>query len=533
MVTALHQAWHELEPSAVPPELAPDSPVGQALEAVIARAIAGYASSDGRLDIAAPLLTRQVLAERDVAAEFAKVLARHGTPNAELIGRRWRLALLERTQHRDFNEEARALLESFQTIAGGAELGTWLRGGTPADQSTLAGINAAARQRFAEVAAIAGRVTVGALSPELRMRLYDQTSLIAEHVSGFVGRDALLAQIKEVIEKQHSAYCHVLAHPGVGKTALLATLISEGNYIHHFNIRTSGEVSPQAFLGNVCARLIARYQPERAAPGREAFSDGAYLSTLLTEIAAHRGKEKIVIVVDALDESKTTDLLPGTNPLYLPGSLPAGVIVVISSRPEGTAKPIGEWQPMRLRAECEQVVVTIDHLGDDNMADIREYLARWPARDGVAGYMARFGYDAATFVEELAHRSEGNFMYLRHVLPAIDRGELGDRELAALPLGLLQYYADHLERMRDENDDLWYRYRLPVIAAFVQAGSRPLTIAEITELSGIGNEAIVRDTLRRWGAFVVAESAVGEDGAPRLHYRIYHASFAEFLGAST
>jgi hypothetical protein len=531
VVTALFQAWHALEPGAARRGQAPDSPVRHALEAAVARAITRYATDDGRLDIAGPLLTvPALLAEPDVAAEFAKVLARRGTPDAELIGRRWRAALTDPTTTRDFGVEATALLESFQ--AAGGELGMWLRDHQAADMAQLAESSATARRELAEIAGLAGQVTVGALAPGLRIRLCDQTGVIAEHVSDFVGRRAILAQIQQVINTRESAYCHVLAHPGVGKTALMASLIKAGNYIHHFNIRTLGVVSPEVFLGNICARLIARYQPDRAAPGGHAFSNGGYLSELLTEIAGRRGEEKIVIVVDALDESDTGALLPGTNPLFLPVGLPGGVIFVVASRPERETKPIAEWRP-RISAGCEQVVIPIDHLGADNMADIREYLQAWPARTGIAGYMSRFGYDADAFIDKLAERSEGNFMYLRHALSAIDGGELVDRELEALPLGLHPYYSDQLERMRDEDDDLWYRYRLPVIAAFVQAASRPLTVAEIAELSDIGSEAIVRDTLLRWSAFVVTEPVPGDDGVTQLAYRIYHASFAEFLGAST
>jgi hypothetical protein len=119
------------------------------------------------------------------------------------------------------------------------------------------------------------------------------------------------------------------------------------------------------------------------------------------------------------------------------------------------------------------------------------------------------------------------------VLPAIERGELKDRELTNLPLGLVQYYADHLELMRDENLELWYNCRLPVIRAFIEMDYGPLTVAEISAASRIGDKATVRDTLKRWSAFVVAQRMPGEDGTPELAYRIYHAKFAEFLDAST
>jgi len=87
--------------------------------------------------------------------------------------------------------------------------------------------------------------------------------------------------------------------------------------------------------------------------------------------------------------------------------------------------------------------------------------------------------------------------------------------------------------MRDENVELWYKYRLRVIKAFVEMDYGPLTVAEISAASRIGDEAIVRDTLKQWSAFVVAQRMPGEDGTPELAYRIYHAKFAEFLDAST
>lgn len=530
VVTEVLRAWDALDPDIGQRGQAPGSPLRQALEAALARAITAYADDDGRLDICGPLLPGAgLLAEPDVAAELAKVTAGREEANAELIGHRWRIALTEPTSTRDFAIEAAALLEHFKAQVTSGEFGPWLRGDDAGRPAALAKACTAARGDLANAAELAGTVTVGPLAPGLRMHLLDQTSVIAGHVSGFVGRERILDQIDDVVKTRDSAYCHVLAHPGVGKTALMARLVRDGNYIHHFNIRTRGVVSPKAFLGNICARLIARYQL-RAEPRENAYEDGSYLSELLHEAALRCGNQKVVIVADALDESDTSLLLTGTNPLFLPSALPRGVIIVVASRPERETRPVREWRPVTVNAECEQVVIGIDHLGEDNMADIRAYLESWSAKEGIAGYMSRFGYDAAAFVEELACLSEGNFMYLRHVLPAIDSGQLNDRELASLPLGLLAYYDDHLERMKDEDLGLWYRYRLPVIGAFVRLSSRPLTVTAIAAMTGI-EEGIVWDTLRRWSAFVAAEPVPGSNRL--LAYRIYHASFAEYLGAST
>ncbi len=531
-VTAIVHAWHAIEPVAAARAQAADSVVRQALETAVARAIRQYAADDARLDIARPLLaTPCLLANSNVAAELAKVLARNGTPDPARIAHRWKDALTDPGHLRDLAAEATALLEFFRAEATGAELWPWLRSERTTGGRSLAESRATACRELTEVAALVGHLTVGPLPPALRMRLRDQTSLIAGHVSEFTGRDGILGTIHDVIKDCNSAYCHVLAHPGVGKTALMAKLTAGGDYVHHFNIRTLGVVKAEQFLGNVCARLTGKYQATLAPPN-DAFSNGEYLSTLLSEVA-RRATEKVVIVVDALDERDTDDELPGVNPLFLPQHLPRGVVVVLASRPEQETRSIAEWQPVKLRAECEQVVIPIDHLGDDNMRDIRTYMEKWTDRPGITKYMSRFGYDAERFVEEIARHSEGNFMYLHHVLPAIERGELKDRELTNMPLGLVQYYADHLELMRDENVELWYKYRLRVIKAFVEMDYGPLTVAEISAASRIGDEAIVRDTLKQWSAFVVAQRMPGEDGTPELAYRIYHAKFAEFLDAST
>ena len=533
-VTAIVHAWHAIEPAAAARAQAADSAVRQALETAVARAIRRYATDDARLDISGPLLAPPcLLASPDVAAEFAKVLAGHGPPDAALVGQRWQATLTNPAPLRDMAAEATVLTDFFTAEVTGAELRPWLRSERSAGGGSLADSRATACRELAEVAALAGHLTVGALPPALRIRLRDQTSVIAGHVSEFTGRDGILSTVQDVIKDSGSAYCHVLAHPGVGKTALMAKLIAGGDYVHHFNVRTAGVVKAEQFLGNVCARLTGKYQATLAPP-HDAFSNGEYLANLLGEIA-RRATEKIVIVVDAMDERDSSDELPGVNPLFLPEDLPRGVVVVLASRPEQETRPVAEWRPVKLRAGCEQAVIAIDHLGDDNMRDIRAYLGKWTDRPGITEYMGRFGYDAERFVEEIARHSEGNFMYLHHVLPAIARGELKDRELAELPLGLIQYYAKHLELMRAENDELWYKYRLPVIKAFVQVDVDygPLTIAEIAALSEIGNEAIVKDTLLRWSAFVVAQRVPGEDGTAELAYRVYHSRFAEFLRAST
>ena len=429
---------------------------------------------------------------------------------------------------RDFTRESAALLEFFREEAIRVEplRSIIVAGNTDEIVTSLAHL----AQDVTKICEMLSAITdlpegLGGIAepllPGVRTYLYDQTGLIAERTREFVGRRFVFSQIRHIIETRDRAYCHVIAYPGVGKTALLAQLVKEQSYVHHFNARTSGLVSPRAFLGNICAQLIGKYDlgyetiPERAS------QDAGYLTELLAEILARTAVRKIVIAIDALDESDPSALLPGTNPLYLPETIPQGAIFVVTSRPDGRGGP------PQLRVDCEQVTIPVDHHSEANMADIRDYLSRRLERPGIAEYMKKHGLDDHGFVEHLAERSDGNFMYLHHVLPEIEHGGLRDRDLRTLPLGLTQYYSDHLERMRGADEHTWFQYRLPVIAA-LSTWPVPLTVTQIAAMSGITDTARVAAVLREWGAFLEPVT-VEAGGARQRAYRIYHASFQDFL----
>ena len=527
----------------------PGVAVRQALEVALSRAIARYAAHDDRLELARPLLNAPVLpSEPTVAAQFARVVTRDAEPDCKLIGNRWLAALRDSPQPRDFTEESATLLEYFESEIEASEIASWLgelrarrpvktvaKAGAPNSGSGKASLDvlsqslAQARRDLASTRRLLGKLPVGLLPPGLRIYFYDQTSIFVRHTAEFVGRRALLRQIDEVIAARDRAYCHVLAQPGVGKTALAANLVMDKKYVHHFNSRAGGIVKPQEFLGNVCARLIAAYDLGYVTLPSRALDNGGYLTELLTEItgrAVRGGRDKLVIVVDALDEADASAQLPGTNPLCLPSTIPPGVIFLVTSRPKGGAD--GTMQPPRITADCEQLTIAVDHLGDENMDDIREYLRSWPSKKGVAEYMARWRYSVEDFVNKLAARSEGNFMYLSQVLLAIQSGELRDRELEALPQGLKRYYADHLERMRDKDEETWFAFRLPVLTAFLVLQRGPVTADAIAAISGIDDIARIKATLRDWRAFIEPVYSLHR-GMPQRAYRIYHASFEDFL----
>jgi len=308
-------------------------------------------------------------------------------------------------------------------------------------------------------------------------RIIDQTGFIEEKTQNFVGRQFVFEAINKFILANPRGYFIVQGEPGIGKSAFAAQFVKNQCCVHHFNNRAGGINTASRFLENVCAQLISTYQLEYQTLPAQATQDGVFFEKLLEQVT----DKKLIIMVDGLDEVEETDM-PGVNKLYLPSLLPQGVYIVVTTRPGET-----------LRIDCEQTSLFIEPDSAENMADIREYLAK---------------------ADERIARHEGNFRYLCDMLPEIGTD--------FLPTGLMNYYADHWQRMkgRDERSE-WLDYKLKVVAALTEA-SDAIPIKQIAKYAGIKRSRI-QTILDEWRAFL----SVDEDEC--LCYRFYHDSFRYFL----
>jgi serine/threonine-protein kinase len=125
------------------------------------------------------------------------------------------------------------------------------------------------------------------------------------------------------------------------------------------------------------------------------------------------------------------------------------------------------------------------------------------------------------FVLKLKELSEGNFMYLRHVLPAIELGSFREGGVDELPRGLLGYYRQHWEQMR--GDDAATFARNKKVIAVLATARQPASPAFVSRITGLSLED-VQWTLEKWREFLHPSSTDGE-----LRFRIYHASYRDFL----
>jgi hypothetical protein len=141
------------------------------------------------------------------------------------------------------------------------------------------------------------------------------------------------------------------------------------------------------------------------------------------------------------------------------------------------------------------------------------------------------------FVDVLTAKSAGNFMYLVHVLRDIAEGVLTTEDvddIQKLPQGLRDYYQRHWNAMRSADQEQFRRYQQPVVCLLATV-REPVAVPQLLEWTsqfwrrqGWDAAALdpiaVADVLKAWREFLDEDRVDGQ-----VRYRVYHASFQDFL----
>ena len=342
--------------------------------------------------------------------------------------------------------------------------------------------------------------------------------LIAERTTDFVGRVFLDARLATFMEQHDRGYFVLVGEPGIGKTAWAAHVVREYQALHHFNVSAMGIVRPDQCLENLCAQIIARFQLDQPYLPVSAGRDGSLLDKLLRQAAGKLDGRKLVIAIDALDEAQMPADIRGANTLYLPTSLPAGVYFVLTRRPQPMPLETAPGTPSETFALGAEL--------PDNQADVRTYLRQQAGRPEFVARLTEQRIPTERFVEELAERSTGNFMYLAYLLPDIAAGLFDPLHLTGLPQGLRGYYErfwNELESAKDEGREAWTKFYKPVIG-MLAAAREPVSVAWIGRILDLSPDEIADFALARWRKFLCQTGVASE-----TCWRLYHASFADFL----
>jgi hypothetical protein len=143
-------------------------------------------------------------------------------------------------------------------------------------------------------------------------------------------------------------------------------------------------------------------------------------------------------------------------------------------------------------------------------------------KDAIRQWMQERQITEEAFVEQVATKSENNFMYLRYVLPEIAKGLYNnDLSLTGLPDGLQDYYQVHWVRMG--MDKAPQKEKVIVLFILVEVGT-PIPGKMIAGIADQDEFDVQKVLDEEWVEYLTKKEKDGE-----LCYSFYHASFLDFL----
>ncbi|OYD91883.1 NACHT domain protein [Nostoc sp. 'Peltigera membranacea cyanobiont' 210A] len=347
--------------------------------------------------------------------------------------------------------------------------------------------------------------------PDWNLDVYPKEfkALIFEKTRLFCGRDFVFKAIQKFFSTQPKGYFTVVGDAGMGKSAIAAKYVLATKVLCYFNVFAEGRNKPEKFLASIRQQLIKRYSLQNA--------ENVDLSTLLQKASEELKGQKLVIVVDALDEVEQEG---NGNLLDLPKHLPDGVYFLLTRRPYNQ-------KTKRLTLSPDTPVDELDLTKSDYTAlsqeDVKEYLHLFLNNEQkLRNWINERNISEDNFTQEIAVKSENNFIYLRYLLPEISKGKYNDLTLKGLPQGLQDYYWTHWNRMSMDKES--NEKKVKTLYILVERGE-PISLNMIAEILD-EDKPDVKSVLNDWVEYVTPK--VKED-VKNPYYSIYHRSFLDFL----
>ena len=369
-------------------------------------------------------------------------------------------------------------------------------------------------EEFGEVFIVVGKQTKASRYqpyPDWNLDVYPKEfkALIFEKTRLFCGRDFVFKAIQKFFTTQPKGYFTVVGDAGMGKSAIAAKYVLATKVPCYFNVFAEGRNKPEKFLASIRQQLIKRYSLQNA--------DNADLRTLLQKASEELKGQKLVIVVDALDEVEQEG---NSNLLDLPQNLPDAVYFLLTRRPYNQ-------KTKRLNLSPDTPVDELDLTKSDytvlNREDVKEYIYLFLQNDHqLRIWVNERNISEDNFTQEIAVKSENNFIYLRYLLPGISEGKYNDLTLKGLPQGLHDYYTTHWNRIGMDNES--NEKKVKILYILVERGE-PISLNMIAEILD-EDEYDVKSVLNDWIEYVTPKVNQEER---KTYYSIYHRSFLEFL----
>ena len=338
----------------------------------------------------------------------------------------------------------------------------------------------------------------------------------------FVGRGWLEQAVEDwrLASDRSSRVFLILGPPGVGKSAFAAKLSHLGRQkvvaFQFCQYDQPAHREPYRIIRNLAFQLATRLPDYRKLllhlgeiSGLEEKTPAELFDYLLTgplRQVIDGGRERLLVVVDALDEAEADTRNPFAELLASHGPrLPAWIGFVVTSRPEvSVTGPLQGLSPFLLEPSAAA-----------NLADLRAFLVIRLGRE-LTGRP-----DAAHLIDRILANSQGVFLYLERFCNEVAKGQLSLGRLDEFPRGLGEiHYRDFLRQFPDPGD---YRSRVRPALRAVLAAREPLPVATLARLTRLPVEDF-QDLLRSLGSLFQVTEVRGQQAI-----RPYHKSLADWL----
>lgn len=286
----------------------------------------------------------------------------------------------------------------------------------------------------------------------------------------FVGREWMLDKIEAWRRAGgiDSRLFWIMGDPGVGKSAVAAHLAHYGKdkviAAHFCEWNKPDSRSAKQVVRNIAFQLATRLPdyrkilltlPEIAQlKGKNAHDLFAYLLSEPLKVAIDGGRERYLVVIDALDEANENCCNPLVEMLAQNAhGLPSWIGILITSRPEREVQT-----PLRGLDGLSPLILETGR--EENLEDIRRYLKK-----ELEPYLAN--RNSEEIIATILGISQGTFLFVEYVCAELHRNNLSLERLDEFPLGLSGIYAKYFGRQFSDLESYKNvtRHALGVIAA--------------------------------------------------------------------
>jgi len=348
---------------------------------------------------------------------------------------------------------------------------------------------------------------------------------IARLTSDFTGREWLDRELDQWLKNSGGRAIVIVGEPGIGKSAIAAWLSvvrrKQTISIHFCTDRNSRTLQPFEFVaslvGQLCTQvdgfgeMVVHRQPEvRRLSANDAFRE------LVVEPALRltRPENPLIVVLDSLDEAirKEGETLLDVL-VNQANDLPSWLRIVATTRPdEQVLRRIRLLETFELKADRTE-----------NESDVKQYIKY---RLNKSPFSDRLSEESVRLVgERLPALANGNFLYARMALDALQAGTLLPQDLGSLSPGMSDFYVKTFSRLFPT--EAVFEKDAQRILRVLSVAMEPLPFAIIDRASRLRKETAEATNLRlrRLRAYLRV-SGKGLDGA---QYALFHKSLSDWL----